>query len=203
MTGMPAPMRTLPGVFVQGAFVLVALGALLTSTGVRAANDGLIGLNTNRATLEFNANHTGLQSASMASTDSGVRLFGGFRLSQSISFETYPSTVGKFLNRHLIPAPDLALQVRPLGLGAAGRYAITQDFSLRGKWGLASVRSRESLLSGNLTNRASNFSVKPYLGIGLEYRLSPSWSLTSDYDVFSLQDGHRLRHISIGVGYGF
>lgn len=132
-----------------------------------------------------------------------LKQFGDLGMSQSLSIQGHASPLEATGRANYSPLTDPAFGVRILGLSAVGRYAVTPDFSLRGRVGLVSIRSREGVDATGLKVGGGSSAIKPFMGVGLEYRLSPSLTMRGGWDYYSLREGNRLRQLSVDLNYGF
>ncbi len=183
---------------IQGVRALLVALCMLVSGAGYASDAGYVGLRLAR-TFDLDIN----RSAFPADPNARLKLFGGPGMSQYLSFEGHASPLAATGRADYSPLTDPAFGVRILGLSAVGRYAITSDFSLRGRFGLVSIRNREGFDTTGLKVGGTSSGIKPFMGVGLEYRLTPALTMRGGWDYYSMREGNRLRQLSIDLNYGF
>ena len=138
-------------------------------------------------------------------SDNGIKIFGGMRLSQELSLEAQYNDAGEWRATDSATGNTLQARIRSLGVAAVLAMPLTSDFELTGKAGLAYSKVNNSTVAAGtgITTPSSANGLKPYLGAGVQFRLSPGLKMRSEYEWFALRNKSRSNVFSVGLAYEF
>lgn len=112
------------------------------------------------------------------------KLFAGYRLNEAVDLQAVWFDAGRFKGGDTTPLGTEfggTFKVNGLGLTGGYRWQLAPSWSLAGRAGLASVRTRFDYANA-VFGSASQTTAQPMLGLGLAYAITPSVRLSLDYD---------------------
>lgn len=114
-----------------------------------------------------------------------AKLFAGYRLSDTIDLQIVYFDGGSFKGGDTTPLGTEfggKFKVEGIGFTAGYRWGFAPAWSLTGRAGLASVRTRFDY-ANPVWGNASQTHLQPLLGVGIAYAITPTLRLGLDYDV--------------------
>ena len=114
-----------------------------------------------------------------------AKLFAGYRLTDTIDLQLVYFDGGSFKGGGTTPLGTEfggKFKVDGLGFTAGYRWGFAPAWSLAGRAGLASVRTRFDY-ANPVWGSASQTNVHPLLGVGIAYAITPTLRLGLDYDL--------------------
>jgi hypothetical protein len=117
-------------------------------------------------------------------SSSHVKLSAAYRLTPSWSVEAIYLHAGRFQGGDTTPLGTQfggTFRVDGVGLSAGYRWTFAPSWSLTGRAGVASVRTRFEYADGRADN-VSRTLLQPLVGIGIAYAITPSLRVGIDYD---------------------
>ncbi|MCF8207497.1 MAG: outer membrane beta-barrel protein [Methylotenera sp.] len=133
----------------------------------------------------------------------GLKLIGGYKLSNGIGFE------GGYVNFGKAKAADAtgSEQVKTSAITLGGLYTVSMgNWGLNMRLGAAVVKTKYTNDLASLDISASKTSTKPYAGVGLEYGFTPTTKLELGVDTtkssFNGQTAN-ARLVTVGFTVGF
>ncbi|MCH7345697.1 outer membrane beta-barrel protein [Pelomonas sp. CA6] len=135
----------------------------------------------------------------------GAKFYGGYRLSENFALEGGYVHLGRYKETARQAGADLTQTARGSAFYGAvvGTLPLGESFALNGRLGVARARANSThvltdgaTLDGRKTTRL--------IGVGLEYKLSPGFSLTADFDDYGkLSSRLKDRMLSVGLKASF
>ena len=185
-----------------------ALAANASQNGARNAaprDEGkfMLGLSLSYNLTEMNAPAITPLPGSEKNTAMGAKLFAGLRLSETLSVEGQYTNTGTYGKQEPTTPVDAKQRSRILGAALVAALPLTRELGVTGKVGLAHVSTHSDLTVGAATTTSNQSGIKPFLGVGLKYRIAPSLVLRGEYEMFTLPEKTRLHQVSVGLGYTF
>lgn len=188
----------------------IAVAGLLTAMmGVASAQvyvGGVVG--QSRVNLECEDYNLGCDKS-----DTGKKLYVGYRLNPAVALEAAYVDFGKahrsYTESYYFDAPAVqSYEARGALLSAAFRYAAHPQLSLVGRVGLSFLKSRYvgTIRDYDYRESDSDDSVKPYLGLGIEFALNKNLRITAEADFTSADidgDTGAVRLLGVGLQYAF
>jgi hypothetical protein len=170
------PARPAAGCFAS----LVLAAAALTASPARAANDFSIGIGGGaaRGRVDCVASFPCDRSGTSASVSAA------YRFSDSIDLRAQYFGAGSFKGGDTSPLGTEfggTFKVAAIGLTGGYTWIFAPDWSLSGRLGIASVRTRFEY-ADPFTGSASKTTTQPLLGASLGYAITPQVRLGLDYD---------------------
>lgn len=150
----------------------------------------------------LNVDCTGVQSCDRNAT--GGKAVFGYSFGNGFSLEGGYTNFGKF--RASDGALGLSAKPEALSFGGAYTAALTPDWGLVGRLGVARVRTKLHAETGVLSGSDSESKTQPIVGLGLNYALSPSTRIELGVDATRAQyQGERsnVRLVSLGARMAF
>ena len=158
----------------------------------------------------------GFASASVTNDDSdtGYKLFGGYRLNKNFALEGGYFDLGKFgYTATTVPAGTLTgtIKLRGLNLDLVGIVPINEKFSAFGRIGLNYAEARDSFSgTGSVTvlnPSPSKRDVNYKLGLGIQYDFTPSLGMRVEAERYRIDDAVGSKGdvdlVSVGLLYRF
>lgn len=177
---------------------LLAIAALLVSTSSMAQiYMGAAGGLTNQ-----DVNCDGWSSCDKS--DTGFKLYGGYRFTPIVSGEVTYTDFGKV--GLSTPGFSGSYSGKALGLGAAFTVPLANKLYGVGRVGLANTEADYDSSNVVFYSSTSDSSIEPYFGLALNYALTPQLSLTGsfDYTHFDYPRGSGGATLfAIGVSFAF
>lgn len=211
---------------IVSAITLLAL-ATIASPSVAQSNNDMVGLyggisvgpsrakiDDPRITANLVSNGFTVNSLSDDNRSFGGKVFGGYQFNKYFALEGGAFSLGKFgYQATTTPVGTLngEARVRGLNLDLVGTLPITGDFSVFGRAGLTYAQAKDKFRgtgmvvvnNPNPSERATNLKV----GLGLQYALTPAWSVRAELERYRINDavGNRgdIDMASIGLVYRF
>jgi OmpA-OmpF porin, OOP family len=137
--------------------------------------------------------------------DTAAKLYGGYQLNENLGVELGYSRLGKLNDTFTVAGQPVVQNLRGESIYAAatGRLPLDQNFALTGKLGVSfgKVKGSNGLPAGeDLTGSKRGILV----GIGAEYKLTPSLALTADYERYGkLSQRVSANALTAGIKYNF
>lgn len=140
--------------------------------------------------------------------DTGFKAFVGYGFGNGFAVEATYFRFGDFSGLVNIGNAVVAGTGEGTALGIGGAYMADFSPTLRGvvRLGVARNKLEASASSGGVSVSDSQTETKPYVGLGLGYKLAPNMSLdfAADFTRFEFDgEGARARMITIGLTYAF
>lgn len=132
-----------------------------------------------------------------------TKLVAGYRLGSGVAIEGVFMNFGKATARD--SGLDIAIKIQAAGLGAAFTADLSPALNGTLRVGVASVKTTGDV-TGALSGSISERKTKPYFGLGLGYKFSPSVWLEGGFDSTTGEiegDDGRVSAFSIGLGLRF
>lgn len=187
--------------------IALTLAALALAAGAHAQTSfrssqpstyGLLSLGQSRANVDC----SGIPSCDKSATGGKAML--GYSFGNGFALEGGYTNFGRFR------ASDgaVGLSARPEAVSLSGAYtaALTPDWGLTGRLGVAHVRTKVNVDAGPLTGSSSERKTQPIVGLALNYALTPSTRLELGIDATRAQyQGERtnVRMVSLGASMAF
>ena len=136
------------------------------------------------------------------------KLFAGWKLSETFDLQAVGFGGGRFKGGDTTPGgADFGGSFRVEGIGLTGgyRWALAPAWSLVGRAGVASVRTRFQYADSSVGD-VGKTTTQPLLGLDLAWQLSPAVALGLDYDLtrFKAHSTHGALHmLGIAAQYSF
>lgn len=141
-------------------------------------------------------------------SDTGYKLVGGYGLSGALAAELSYFDYGQASERGTINGNPYRARVDATGWGLGLAYRVdlspTWDATLR--LGIARNRAKLSGSFGGLSGRDSETRTRPYFGLGVAYKLSPTMAVGLDMDLTSFKyegESENARLIGASMRIGF
>jgi OOP family OmpA-OmpF porin len=143
-------------------------------------------------------------------SDTGQKLYVGYKFNPMLALEAAYVDFGKGARGYTFSGYRVSETVEGQGalVAAAFRYAAHPQLSLVGRVGAAFLKSKWSQTVstfGEFESESDN-SVKPYLGLGIEFSLNKNLRLTAEADFTRAElddDTHAVRMLGVGLQYVF
>jgi outer membrane protein W len=195
--------------FPQGVFMKkIAVAALLTAMMGAASAQAYIGGVIGRSHLNMECADYNL---GCDKSDTGTKLYAGYKFNPLIALEAAYVDFGKgtrgFTDNSFGDIHD-SFEASGVLVAAAFRYAAHPQLSLVGRVGLSFLKTKFNQTAPDVggTYSASDDSVKPYIGVGIEFALNKNLRLTADADFTTAEvDNNKgsVRLLGVGLQYGF
>ena len=141
-------------------------------------------------------------------SSAGGKLFAGYRVSPEVEVQAVWFDAGRFKGGDTTPLGTAfggSFKVSGFGLTGGYRWELAPSWSLVGRAGLASVRTRFDY-ANSAFGSASKTTAQPLWGLSLGYAITPSARLSVDYDAtrFKVHTTHgSLQMLGVAVQYSF
>jgi predicted porin len=182
---------------------LLAAAATVVSGAAGAGDFSLgAGVGADRGRVEC------VDSFSCDSSSGHWKVFAGYRWGEAFELQAVYFDAGRFKGGGTTPLGTEfggAFEVRGIGLTGGYRWAFSPSWSLVGRAGLASVRTRFDYADATVSS-VSKTNVQPLLGLGLAYAVTPAVRLSLDYDVSRFKvhtDRGSLQMLGLSAQYSF
>jgi OmpA-OmpF porin, OOP family len=134
----------------------------------------------------------------------GANFFAGYQISDNFGIELSYSQASNLRQTYVVTNTK-AFQTGTatiISLAGTGRYGVTSNFYFGGKLGIAQIdfSGVTPAPSGNAISGSSSGLIA---GIGLEYKVSPVFSLVATYDYIPRPNSRLVRNQAIGVKFTF
>jgi len=176
----------------------IALAALIGAASAQAQVYGTVA----GGSSHLNVDCTGVTSCN--SSDTGVKLVGGYGFGNGFSLEAGYISFGKF------GAADgsIALTAKPTAFTLGGAFAIpfNPDWGMNVRLGMAQVKTKIDARNGSATGSDSESKAKVYAGVGLTYAVSKTVKFELGADSTQAEyagEKGTLRLISLGATFAF
>jgi OOP family OmpA-OmpF porin len=180
----------------------IALSAVVTLMAAPAARaQAYLGAGVGGSHIDINCAGT----TSCDKTDTGGRLFGGYKVLPNLGVEAIYFDFGKAKTTGP-GAVSGDMKVTGLGAGVAffGEFAPSWLGVVR--LGAASTKSDISGTLGTFTSADNKTKANPYIGVGVSYLVSPNLAVDAALDFSRVKYGSEsanVRLLSVGLTYGF
>lgn len=189
----------------KAAFALTAL-VLAVSAQAQSTNDainapgayGLLGVGQGH----LNADCNGIQACDRNAV--GGKAILGYSFGNGFALEGGYSHFGKF--KAADGAVGLSAKPEALSIGGAYTAALSPDWGLTGRLGVARVRTKLNNEVGQLSGSDSETKTQPIVGLGLNYAMTPAVRLELGIDATRAQyQGEKIntRMVSLGARMAF
>lgn len=183
------------------AALALAAGAHAQTTNTNSGQPhtyGLLSLGQSRLNVDCN----GVQACDKSAT--GGKAVLGYAFGNGLSLEGGYSHFGKFRASN----GPLSVSGKPEALSLSGAYtaALTPDWGLTGRLGVARVRTKLHADTGLLSGSDTESKTQPIVGLGLNYAITPAARIELGVDATRAQvQGERsnLRLVSLGGRFAF
>jgi len=123
--------------------------------------------------------------------DTAYKLYGGYRLNENFGLEAGYARLGSFSEQATLASGAVTQQGKASSfyIAGTGRYALSEQFALQGRLGLA----RNKVSGSNLLPAADSLQGRKtslMWGVGAEYKLAKNLALTADYDNYGKVSSH-------------
>lgn len=176
----------------------IVLAALIGAASAQAQVYGTVAAGSSH----LNVDCTGTTSCN--SSDTGVKLVGGYAFGNGFSLEAGYVSFGKF--RAVVDAATLSAKPTAFTLGGAFALPLSTDWGLNVRLGVAQVKTKLSAEVGTLKGSDSESKAKVYAGLGVSYALSKEFKLELGVDSSEAEyagEKGTLRLITLGATYAF
>lgn len=147
-------------------------------------------------------------------TDTGTKLYAGYKFNPVVALEAAYVDFGKAQRGYTdsyfgTGAPAVqSYEARGALIAAVFRYAAHPQLSLVGRVGLSMLKSRYvgTIRAIGYTESESDDSVKPYLGLGIEFALNKNLRITAEADFTEVEvsgETAGTRLLGVGLQYAF
>lgn len=142
-------------------------------------------------------------------SDTGFKIYGGYKLSKELSVEVGYFNFGKpraTVPVAGIPPVDADLETTAFTAGVAYRASIATDWNLILRGGLALVSTEASARVGSFSGNDSENTAKLYVGLGVGYAITPQLTVEGSWDFTQGEiegESFRVDLLSIGLNYAF
>jgi OmpA-OmpF porin, OOP family len=147
---------------------------------------------------------SGPSGTSQDGSKTGVKAFAGYQFTDNFGIELAYSQASSLRQAYIANNAKAVKSGNAtiVSLSGTGRYAITSNFYLGGKLGIAQIdfSGPNPVPSGNAISGSSSGLIA---GIGLEYKVSPTFSLVAGYDYLPRPNSRLVRNQAIGVKFTF
>lgn len=197
------PNFTAPMTLRKRAIGLLATVALAGSGGAIAGDFSVgVGAGVDRGRVDCAV------SFPCASGSAHWKLFAGYRITETVEVQAVWLDAGHFKGGDTSPLGTEfggTFEVSGFGLTGGYRWEFAPSWSLAGRAGLASVRTRFDYADAAVGS-ASKTTTQPLLGLGLACAITPAVRLSLDYDVtrFEVHTSRGpLQMLGLAVQYSF
>jgi len=151
-------------------------------------------------------------------SDTGHKLYFGYKLNPAVALEAAYVNFGKgtraytgsYYDGSVLRDIRVEESIEATGalIAAAFRYAAHPQLSLVGRLGLSILKTRyeEAARFTTYNSSQSDDSVKPYVGLGLEFAVNKNLRITADADFTTAElngDSGAVRLLGVGLQYAF
>ena len=179
--------------------LLTALIAMAGSVGAHA--EGIyVGVAAGGTNLDLDCNGA----PSCDKSDTGFKLFGGYKLTENVAVEAHYADYGKAKLSGGGVSADVKLSGFGLGVAYLGDFAPDWNGVVRA--GVARNKVKLDASSGVVSLSDSESKTKGYIGAGVGYKLTKEVALTAAIDYTQAEfDGDKVKATlyTIGVNYSF
>jgi OmpA-OmpF porin, OOP family len=138
----------------------------------------------------------------------GLKVYGGYKFTPNIALEAAYADLGKFNASGPSGSFSGSTKLSAFSVGGAFFYELVPNVTAIARLGLASgkVKLVADIPSKNFSTSDTENKINPYLGVGLGYSLTPSWSINGTLDLNRMKfDGITKNTFMLGAGisYGF
>ncbi len=185
----------------------IAVAALLTAMMGAASAQAYIGGVIGRSHVNIDCDDYNL---GCDKSDTGTKLYAGYKFNPLIALEAAYVDFGKGSRGFTEGSDDVHHSFEASGalVAAAFRYAAHPQLSLVGRVGLSFLKTKFKQTTPNDfdTYSVSDDSVKPYIGVGIEFALNKNLRLTADADFTTAEvdnNKNSVRLLGVGLQYDF
>jgi OOP family OmpA-OmpF porin len=154
--------------------VLLAFAALLTSGAALA--EGYFGIAGGRTQQKVDCSGT----TNCDITDTGRKLYGGYKLSPFVAVELSYTDFGEI--NAVFGNVSASYTAGSLSIGSAAFLPLTAKLMGVARVGISSSKAEVTQWVGLSNVSNSETHTHPYVGLGLGFALTPTWSLNTSFD---------------------
>jgi OOP family OmpA-OmpF porin len=210
----------------KGIWVSLVALAMLTAAGTAAAQSDrgwYGGVSLGRSGVNFDDDFLTIAGATASTlskddSDSGVKLFAGYRLQRNFALEGGFTDFGSFSAERRVTAPAVGTESATIKSSGFHLDAVAilpiGNFDLLAKFGLIYTTTKRDLSStGAVTvtadRSAKKSEINPKIGLGVEYRFSRALGVRAEYEqAFSVGDENStgegdIQMLSVGLTFRF
>jgi OmpA-OmpF porin, OOP family len=136
----------------------------------------------------------GVTITSCEDTDTGWKLFGGYRFNRYLAIEATYVDWGKVTGT--ANGISAAAEQTSMGAGVVGSFPINPQFSLFGKAGFLTTEQEISRPGASFTRDDTEF----HYGLGVKYSFTPNWAARAEWE---RTDKLKVEMLSIGAEFRF
>ena len=180
--------------------IAIAIAAIASMTASTAFADAYIGGGIGQGHVNLDCEGA----ATCKTTNTGYKIFGGYKFTPNIAGEVTYFDFGKA--RAADPGLSLDLKATGFGLGVAFLGDFAPQWSGVARLGIASNKVKASATLGSLAGSDSETSTNAYAGFGIGYEISKGLALTGAIDFTRAKisgESGNLRLVTVGLTYGF
>lgn len=140
----------------------------------------------------------------------GVKLYGGYALTENLGIEAGYAHLGKVNNSNTDGVNTASLDYRARALYIAGTAALplSQEFSVFAKAGVTSNHGKVTARLNGLSDSMSRSNTTGMFGIGAEYSFAKNMSAVAEYENFGKvidenEGNTKAQMVSVGLRYKF
>ncbi len=196
--------RTLIGLSIIAAFASALASAeshyVHATVQVDNPKNGYIGGSLGSTKLDVSSEEQTLRESeggAFNDTDTGFKLFVGFRFHENFAAEVFYADLGKLL----LEISDLRYTSSTYGVSVLGILPVAEHYELFGKVGFHetdTVGDSEIFTAFNEVGTRNG----PLFGIGAAYNINPV-SIRAEYELYELDAGEDISMMSVGIAYNF
>ncbi|OGA82829.1 MAG: hypothetical protein A2711_10145 [Burkholderiales bacterium RIFCSPHIGHO2_01_FULL_63_240] len=178
----------------------IAVAGLLTAMMATASAQVYVGGGIGQTHLNVDC----ASSVTCDATDTGGKLYVGYKFTPNLALEGTYFNFGEATARG--PGGRAALKTTAIGLGLAGRAALSERVSFVGRLGLAQVKADGSVNTVSLVGSDSETSAQAYFGLAVEFALMKSLKAFASADFSQIEvdgDSGAVRLLGVGLQYDF
>jgi OmpA-OmpF porin, OOP family len=185
---------------------LIGLAAVVALFATSAAYaQGYVGFGAGPSKINIDC----LDAPTCDKTDTGYKLYGGWRFMPNLAAEAVYVDWGKAKASGTDPELGTAtLDVKASGFGVGVAYHIPlAAWSCLGRLGIMQNKGKTTVTLGSLSGSDSFTGTFPYYGVGCGYSLTPNLTLTLEGDFsrvkYTDQDKANVQLLSVGLRWGW
>lgn len=185
---------------------LIGLAAVVALFATSAAYaQGYVGFGAGPSKINIDC----LDAPTCDKTDTGYKLYGGWRFMPNLAAEAVYVDWGKAKASGTDPELGTAtLDVKASGFGVGVAYHIPlAAWSCLGRLGIMQNKGKTTVTLGSLSASDSFTGTFPYYGVGCGYSLTPNLTLTLEGDFsrvkYTDQDKANVQLLSVGLRWGW
>ncbi|WP_374535758.1 outer membrane beta-barrel protein [Chitinimonas taiwanensis] len=172
-------------------FSALALAAALSAPAL--ANDLYIGADIGRSDIEVDAGN----GFTVSKDSTSFAVFGGVQFHKNFAAELAYRDLGE------LKSGNAKLSAYALQASLLGSLPVSNEFSLLGRVGLASINAeyRESGFGYSYSEDSSE--TKPFFGVGARYAVNKQLGIRAEYNQYAEIEDTTISTMTVGVDYRF